>query len=114
MGLTQTGATVNVPHMLQEQVDHLTWIIRQSLDTGKAALEATPAAEGAWQDTINAVNEARRPFQESCTPGYFNAEGKPDDRRSAIGSGMFFPSTAFFEMLAQWRQAGDFAGLDVR
>ncbi len=114
MGLTQTGATVSVPHMLQEQVDHLTWIIRQSLDHGKAQVEAAPAAEAAWQDTIAAVNEARRPFQESCTPGYFNAEGKPEDRRSAIGSGLFFPSTAFFEMLAKWRQANDFAGLEVR
>lgn len=114
MGLTQTGATVNVPHMLQEQIDHLTWIIRQTLERNKAAVEATPAAEAAWQDTIAAVNEARRPFQESCTPGYFNAEGKPEDRRSAIGSGMFFPSTAFFAMLEEWRQAGDFAGLEVR
>ena len=113
MGLTQTGATVNVPHMLQEQVDHLTWIIHQSLAHDKRQVEATEAAEAAWQETIAAVNEARRPFQESCTPGYFNAEGKPDDRRSAIGSGMFFPSTAFFDMLAQWRQAGDYAGLDV-
>lgn len=114
MGLTQTGATVNVPHMLQEQVDHLTWIIRNALDTGKAAVEATPEAENAWQYTIAAVNEARRPFQESCTPGYFNAEGNPEDRRSAIGSGMFFPSTEFFRMLAEWRQSGDFAGLEIR
>lgn len=114
MGLTQTGATICVPHMLQEQADHLTWVIRKVLDSGKSAVEATPDAESAWQDTISAVNEARRPFQESCTPGYFNAEGKPDDRRSAIGSGMFFPSTDFFRMLAAWRQAGDLAGLDMR
>ncbi|MFD2579971.1 hypothetical protein ACFSTD_18265 [Novosphingobium colocasiae] len=114
MGLTQTGATVSVPHMLQEQVDHLTWIIERLLPRDRASVEASAEAEAAWQTTIAAVNEARRPFQESCTPGYFNAEGKPQDRRSAIGSGMFFPSTAFFRMLAEWRAAGDFAGLELQ
>ena len=114
MGLTQTGATVSVPHMLQEQADHLTWIVRQMREQGKAAVEATEDAEAGWQTVIAGMNEARRPFQESCTPGYFNAEGKPEDRRSAIGSGMYFPSTAFFRMLAEWREAGNFAGLELR
>jgi cyclohexanone monooxygenase len=114
MGLTQTGATVCVPHMLQEQADHLTWIVRRVLDQGSALVEATEEAEAAWQEAIAGMNEARRPFQESCTPGYFNAEGKPEDRRSAIGSGMYFPSTAFFRMLSKWRQADNFSGLEVK
>ena len=109
-----TGATVSVPHMLQEQADHLTWIVRQMREQCKAAVEATEDAEAGWQTVIAGMNEARRPFQESCTPGYFNAEGKPEDRRSAIGSGMYFPSTAFFRMLAEWREAGNFAGLELR
>ena len=113
MGLTQTGTTVNVPHMLQEQADHISWIIRRCLADGTASVEATAEAENDWQAVIVGVNEARRPFQEACTPGYFNAEGKPQDRRSAIGSGIYFPSTHFFDMLAEWRAAGDFAGLSL-
>ena len=113
MGLTQTGTTVNVPHMLREQIDQLTYVVRRCLDEGKTRVEATEVAEEDWQDQIAAVNEMRRPFQEACTPGYFNAEGKAGDRRSAIGSGMFFPSTAFFRMWEEWRKKGDFAGLTV-
>ncbi|MCB2046397.1 MAG: NAD(P)/FAD-dependent oxidoreductase, partial [Novosphingobium sp.] len=113
MGLTQTGTTVNVPHMLREQIDHLTYIVRRCLDEGLTRVEATREAEQGWQQQIAAVNEARRPFQEACTPGYFNAEGKAEDRRSAIGSGMYFPSTAFFRMWEEWRAAGRFEGLDV-
>ena len=113
MGLTQTGTTVNVPHMLREQIDHLTYIVRRCLDEGMTRVEATEAAEQDWQQQIAAVNEARRPFQEACTPGYFNAEGKAEDRRSAIGSGMYFPSTAFFRMWKEWRAAGKFEGLTV-
>ena len=113
MGLTQTGTTINVPHMLQEQVDHLSHIVERCLGEGKSTVEATAAAEDEWQTVIAGVNEARRPYQEACTPGYFNAEGRPEDRRSAIGSGIFFPSTKFFDMWAEWRAAGDFAGLTV-
>jgi cyclohexanone monooxygenase len=113
MGLTQTGTTISVPHMLQEQIDHVTHVIKRCLDEGMTTVEATDEAETRWQEVIGAVNEARRPFQEACTPGYFNADGRPNDKRSAIGSGIYFPSTKFFRMWAEWREAGDFAGLTL-
>jgi cyclohexanone monooxygenase len=111
MGLTQTGSSISVPHMLQEQADHIAFIVRHCLDEQVDSFEATVEAEDQWQDVIAGYNELRRPFQEACTPGYFNAEGKPEDRRSAIGSGIFQPSTQFFAWLEQWRQAGEFEGL---
>jgi cation diffusion facilitator CzcD-associated flavoprotein CzcO len=113
MGLTQTGSTISVPHMLQEQADHIAFIVRRCLDEQVDSFEATVEAEDRWQDVIAGYNELRRPFQEACTPGYFNAEGKPEDRRSAIGSGIFQPSTQFFDWLEQWRQAGEFEGLTL-
>ncbi len=113
MGLTQTGTTINVPHMLQEQVDHLTFIIAHCLRNDCRTVEATQQAEAEWQQVIAAKNELRRPFQDACTPGYFNAEGRAEDRRSAIGSGMYFPSSEFFEMWENWRMRGDFEGLTV-
>ncbi len=113
MGLTQTGRTISVPHMLQEQIDHLTCVIKRCRDEGLTKVEATEEAEAEWQKVVASVNEGRRPFQEACTPGYCNAEGKAEDRCSAIGSGIFFPSTAFFDMWEKWRAAGDFAGLSV-
>lgn len=111
MGLTQTGITINVPHMLQEQADHISFIVRHCLDNGLTSVEATDDAEEDWQGAIDAVAEARRPFLESCTPGYYNAEGKVGDRRSAIGSGWYLPSTQFFQMWADWREKGEFEGL---
>jgi len=113
MGLTQTGITINVPHMLQEQADHLTFVIKHCLENECRSVDATAEAEAEWQDAIGAVSEARRPFQEACTPGYYNAEGKVGDRRSAIGSGWYLPSTQFFAMWADWRAAGKFDGLVI-
>jgi cyclohexanone monooxygenase len=114
MGLTQTGTTISVPHMLQEQIDHISYVVMRCIAEGMTVVEATEEAETAWQDVIGHVNDARRPFQQACTPGYFNADGQAEDMRSAIGSGIYFPSTGFFEMWAKWREDGDFAGLDVR
>lgn len=115
LGLTQTGTTISVPHMLQEQATHLVFVVAHALRNGISAVEATEEAEAAWQETINTYNETvRRPFQEQCTPGYFNAEGKPEDRRSAIGSGIYQPSTKFFADWEAWREKGDFDGLVLR
>jgi len=45
-----------------------------------------------------------------CTPGYYNNEGQPHPhaaQSAPYGGG----SIAFFDMMAKWREAGDFAGL---
>jgi cyclohexanone monooxygenase len=114
MGLTQGGTTTNVPHMLQEQADQITYLVTRALSDGFTRIEALESAEKSWQTEIAEVNERRRPFQESCTPGYFNAEGKVgDDARSAITSGSYKPSTSFFRMWQDWRDLGDLMGLNV-
>jgi cyclohexanone monooxygenase len=113
MGLTQTGTTTNVPHMLQEQVKHLTYVISECNKRDITSIEATVEAEDQWLRVIAAKTELRREFQMECTPGYFNNEGRPEDTTSAIGSGMYLPSMEFFDLLAKWREEGNFEGLAV-
>jgi cyclohexanone monooxygenase len=113
MGLTQGGTTTNVPHMLQEQADHVTYLVKRALDEGWATVEPSREAEAAWQVEIERVNEARRPFQMACTPGYFNAEGRVDDRRSSITTGTYRPATEFFRRWREIRERGELPGLVV-
>jgi cation diffusion facilitator CzcD-associated flavoprotein CzcO len=113
MGLTQTGTTISVPHMLSKQVEHIAWVIEQCIKRDIKSIEAQPDAEQAWVEVIDGKSALRRPGQIECTPGYFNAEGKPFDKRSAIGSGIFFPSYEFFNMLSEWRSSDEFPGLSV-
>lgn len=113
LGLTQTGSTISIPHMLQEQVDQATFVINHCLQGCYTVVEAAEEAEAEWQEVIAEKNELRRPFQDACTPGYFNAEGRSEDRRSAIGSGIFSPSTEFFRMWEEWRCNGNFEGLSI-
>jgi cyclohexanone monooxygenase len=114
LGHMQGGFTANYPHTLEESAEHVSYIVRHALDSGIDEVEVTADAEAGWLQTLadNARNLLE--FQESCTPGYYNNEGKP-----AGGRGFFLGSYGrgplpFFELLHEWRDAGDLAGLELR
>jgi len=112
MGNQQSGFTVNYPHMLNEQSQHIAYIIRHALDGGLRTVEVSEAAEAEWVDTIIRLSGFGRQFLEECTPGYYNNEGKLSDRAAQNG---FYGggSEAFFKLLRDWRAAGDLAGFEL-
>ena len=113
LGHSQGGFTVNYPHLLEESSGHLCHILRYAIDHDLSTVEATAEGEDEWLVTL--VESARdiRTFQEQCTPGYYNNEGQP-------GAGGFLGSSygngpmPFFQLLADWRDAGTFSGLDLQ
>ena len=113
LGHTQGGFTVNYPHLLDESSRHACHIVRQALDNEWAEVEATADAEAEWLTTLAESARDIRAFQEQCTPGYYNNEGQPGTGGFLVGSYGLGP-LAFFQLLADWREAGDFAGLDTR
>ncbi len=108
----QGGFTANYPHMLDEISTHLAYIIGEANRRGADLVEVTEAAEEAWVQTIIGLARMNLSFLESCTPGYYNNEGRPGDRsgqNTAYGKG----PVPFFELLAEWRAAGDLDGLEL-
>ena len=106
----QSGFTANYPHALSEQSFHAAHIVAEATERGATRVEATLAAEQAWTEEILAAVLDRRKFLEECTPGYYNGEGQLSPLAasfSSYGKG----SDAFFKLLAEWRGAGDLAGL---
>jgi cyclohexanone monooxygenase len=73
-------------------------------------VEASPEAEQAWIDTICKLAVLRRNFLEDCTPGYYNNEGKPQDRSEQDGFYGAGP-IAFVKVLEDWRADGGMQGL---
>jgi cyclohexanone monooxygenase len=113
MGAQQGGFTANYPHMLNEQSQHIAYLIRSALERGVRTIEATEQAENEWVATIIRLAGMGRQFLEECTPGYYNNEGKLSDlaaQNGFYGGG----SEQFFQILRDWRAAGDFAGLELR
>ena len=108
----QSGMSANFPHMLSEQSQHLAHIVQYCLANGVDTVDATQEAEQRWVDTIVEQSELRRKFLETCTPGYYNNEGKASAaaaRNQVYGSG----PVAFIQLLREWREKGDFDGLEL-
>jgi cyclohexanone monooxygenase len=112
MGNQQTGFTANYPHMLTEQSRHLAYIIKHAVDHEARTVEVSEAGEEEWVQTIIQLAGMGLEFLESCTPGYYNNEGKPGERSGQNG---FYGggSPAFFKILEDWRAEGGLDGLEV-
>jgi len=112
MSNAQAGFTASYPHLLNEQAVHLTYIIKTALERDARAVEATEAGEAEWVETCIGKANLARDFFETCTPGYYNNEGKPGERSAQDG---FYGggSVEFFQTLDAWRRQGDLRGLDL-
>ena len=110
--ILQSGFSVNFPHMLDEQSRHMAYILKYAADNDIRQIETSQEAEDKWVQTILDLAVSRMDFLESCTPGYYNNEGRPSERSSrdgVYGGG----SIAFTRMWEEWRAKGDLEGLEL-
>ena len=111
--IAQSGFTVNFPYLLDVQSRHVAWVIANALSRGITEVEASASAEAAWVDTVmqrSALVAARR---KSCTPGYYNREGRVDGRTQQ-GSFFIGGPTEYADILQAWRAEGTLSGLECR
>jgi len=113
LGHTQGGFTVNYPHLLNESSRHICHIVHHALDDDVTTVEATAEGESEWLTILAESARDFRAFQEQCTPGYYNNEGQPATG-GFLGSSYGKGPIAFFQLLADWRADGSFAGLEIR
>ena len=113
MGNSQSAATTNFPHAMDEAARHMTYILTRCREEGLLAIEATRDAEDAWVEEILSVSRYSEAFQASCTPGYYNNEGQPSSRAIQNGSYGKGPNP-YFRRINAWREEGDLAGLKRR
>jgi cation diffusion facilitator CzcD-associated flavoprotein CzcO len=114
LGITQTGLTINFPHMLEEQSSHVAHVVAHCLKDGATYVEADPDAEAEWVATIDRLQVLTEDFLLECTPGYYNQEGRPRGGHSLLAGQYGEGSVAFFALLHQWREAGQMEGLVIR
>jgi len=108
----QAGFSVNFPHMLDENAKHAAFIIGHAMDNDVRVVETTQQAEDDWVKLIIELAQNNLKFLESCTPGYYNNEGKPAERSGQNG---FFGggSIAFVKLIEEWRANGQLEGLEL-
>lgn len=76
MSLVQSGIVINYMPIAEAQTDYIANVIGKAIKGNIGTVEPTQAAEEAWVEEIIAGAGMRRAFLESCTPSYFNYEGK--------------------------------------
>ena len=113
MSNPQAGFTANYPHLLNEQAKHLAYIIQNGIENKVESVEATQEGEAAWVEQCISKGQMAGEFLKSCTPGYYNNEGKTGERSMQDG---FYGggSIEFFSILEAWRKDGGMPGLEVR
>ena len=112
IGNTQSGFSVNFPHMIDEQARHMAYIVSEATTRQSTLIEATPEAEADWVEQIMNTAVMRQKFLEECTPGYYNNEGQPSPaavRNGSYGGGPI----AFVKILEAWRAEGNLRGLEL-
>jgi cyclohexanone monooxygenase len=110
--LAQAGFAVSVPYVLDEQSKHAAYILSEARTRGATRIEAEPKAVDEWVQVIVELSRTSIEFLESCTPGYYNNEGRPRERAQQdafYGAGPI----AFARVLESWREEGSLAGLEL-
>ena len=113
MSIAQSGFTANFPYVIDIQAKHIAYLVERALREKIDALEASAQAEAEWVAKVVEVGNRGTEFAESCTPGYYNAEGQSTAR---LRQGAFFLGgpTEFADLLAAWRDEGGMKGLETR
>jgi cation diffusion facilitator CzcD-associated flavoprotein CzcO len=110
VGNSQSAATTNFPHAMDESAQHFRYVIKKCIDEGIASIEPSQQAEDAWVDHIIGISRFNEDFLASCTPGYYNNEGMPS--RRSIQNGPYGKGpNPFFRITKQWREAGQLEGM---
>ncbi len=110
-GPAQSGFTATYTYSLDEQSIHLAHILEEAKKRGATRIEASKEAEENWIKTIVEKARLTASFQENCTPGYYNNEGKINQtpQNNTYGGGPI----EFFSLMKKWRSKGKLEGLEL-
>ena len=108
----QAAFTTNFPHAMDESAQHIGYIVNQCLSGNISSVEPSEEAEEAWVKEIISLARLSESYQASCTPGYYNNEGKPN-RRSVQNASYGKGPDPFFKRMKAWREEGGMEGLEL-
>lgn len=114
MGLYQNGLSFNLTSVLDDQAQHIAYIIKEVMARGARCAQPAVEAEADWVAEIRrlALNNAR--YYEACTPGYYNNEGDVHPQGGGLNTEAYgLGANAFNDLMARWRAQGDLEGLEL-
>ena len=115
IGISQNAFSVNMTSMFDDQARHIAYVVSQVMARGARTVEPTAAAQEAWAAELtppSSGGDGSGGFLKSCTPGYYNNEGRSSGTNSFLGA---YPRGigAFNRLLEDWRAEGRLEGLEL-
>ncbi len=113
MGFIQGGVSANTTAMFEQQAKHIAYLVAEAQRRGATTVEPSQEGQDAWVNTVRELSIDNSAFELSCTPGYYNNEGRGGSENNGSFLGDFYSPGfyAFDDLLAEWRANGDFDGL---
>ena len=101
----------NIPHNIIESGMTIAMMVKHALDNGCKTIEVSKEAEDAWVDLLM-TGPGMMLGSPDCTPGYYNNEGAPIPDSAKYNVGYPAGATAYFKYIKEWRETGDFEGIE--
>ena len=111
LGFTQGAVTISVPQMLNEQANHVTYMVTTARAGGHQVQEPTREGVDAYVDEVRSLARLGARFYEECTPGYYNSEGAKGNRAGLFSDMYGAGPLKFMQLLEAWRDDGQMAGI---
>ncbi len=114
-GFIQGGVSANTTAMFEQQAKHIAYILGEAQKRGATTVEPAQEGQDAWVRTVRELAIDNSAFELTCTPGYYNNEGRGAGEANGSFLGDFYSPGfyAFDELLSEWRDNGDLAGLEL-
>jgi cyclohexanone monooxygenase len=114
-GFLQGGVSANTTAMFEQQAKHIAYIVAEAQKRGAITVEPSQDGQDAWVETIRELAIDNSAFELSCTPGYYNNEGRGGGEGNGSFLGDFYSPGfyAFDDLIAEWRAKGDLDGLEL-
>ncbi len=103
----------NVPHNLTDSAKTIAGMVKHARDNGFKEIEVTREAEDKWVELL-LTGVGRMIGGPDCTPGYYNNEGHEPGPAARLNVGHPAGALAYFKYINEWRNSGQFEGLQFR
>jgi cyclohexanone monooxygenase len=103
----------NVPHNLTDSAKTIAVLVKHARDNGFKEIEVTRQAEDKWVELL-LTGVGRMIGGPDCTPGYYNNEGREPGPAARLNVGHPAGALAYFNYIDEWRNSGQFEGLQFR
>jgi len=111
----QGVVSVNHTHIMVTGAEHIAATIAGLDALGVKVADVSEEAEAHWVQQIEGGYSDRSAFMAACTPSRLNFEGDPsaaNPRNGSFGGG-YGDYVGWRDLIVEWRERGDFAGLDL-